>query len=137
MPGFCSSDESFSRLQRAGWTVGDVAVHGPEDIHWLVTGTNGENRIEARGASQAEAWQRALQQAEAVGMAGRPLLSVDLRISFARPRALDAAIASAARPGYLRDARVHPRTRCRPALEKGRTPPLERLVWGDRMETCV
>jgi len=64
-----STDESFSRLQRAGWTVGDVAVYGPEGIRWLVTGTNGENRIEARGASQEEAWHRTVEQAEAVGMA--------------------------------------------------------------------
>jgi hypothetical protein len=57
-------------LQRAGWTVGDVAVHGPDGIHWLVSGSNGENRIEGRGASQGEAWHRAVEQAEAVGMAG-------------------------------------------------------------------
>jgi hypothetical protein len=38
---------------------------------WLVTGTNGEKQIEARGAAQAEAWHNALLQAEAVGMAGQ------------------------------------------------------------------
>ena len=49
--------------------MGDVAVHGPEGIRWLV-GTNGENRIaEARGASQGEAWHRTVEQAEVVGMA--------------------------------------------------------------------
>ena len=51
--------------------MGDVAVHGPEGIRWLV-GTNGENRIEARGASQEEAWHRTVEQAEAVGMARPP-----------------------------------------------------------------
>jgi hypothetical protein len=38
---------------------------------WIITGTNGENRIEARGASQDEAWHNAVLQAEAVGMAGQ------------------------------------------------------------------
>jgi hypothetical protein len=38
---------------------------------WIVTGTNAENSIEARAASQAEAWQNAVLQAEAVGMAGQ------------------------------------------------------------------
>ena len=69
---FPRSDESFGRLQRAGWNVGDVAVHGADDIRWLVTGTNGENRIEAKGATQAEAWWRAVQQAEAVGIVRKP-----------------------------------------------------------------
>jgi hypothetical protein len=32
---------------------------------------NGENRIEARGASHDEAWRNAVLQAEAVGMAGQ------------------------------------------------------------------
>jgi hypothetical protein len=36
-----------------------------------VTGTNGKNHIEARGASQDEAWRNTVLQAEAVGMAGR------------------------------------------------------------------
>jgi hypothetical protein len=45
------SDYAFSRLHSAGWTVGDVAVHGESGSVWLVTGTNGENRIEARGAT--------------------------------------------------------------------------------------
>jgi hypothetical protein len=65
------SDESFSRLHAAGWTVGDVAVHGESGAVWVVTGTNGENCIEARGASQDEAWRNAVLQAEAVGMAGQ------------------------------------------------------------------
>jgi hypothetical protein len=43
------SDDSFARLHAAGWTVGDVAVHGHSGVVWLVTGSNGENRIEARG----------------------------------------------------------------------------------------
>jgi hypothetical protein len=35
------------------------------------TGTNGENRIKARGTSQDEAWHKAVLEAEAVGMAGQ------------------------------------------------------------------
>ena len=71
MSSYPSSDESFARLHQAGWSAGEVAVHTPAGIAWLVTGTNGENAIEARGTTQAEAWHKACQQAEAVGMARR------------------------------------------------------------------
>ena len=70
------SDDSFARLHAAGWTVGDVAVHGESGLMWLVTRTNGENRIEARGASQDEAWHNAVLQAEAMGMAGLDLFRI-------------------------------------------------------------
>jgi hypothetical protein len=60
--------ESFARLYRAGWSVADVAVQGPSGLRWLVTGTNGENCIRATRRTQTEAWQKALRQAEAVGM---------------------------------------------------------------------
>jgi hypothetical protein len=59
-----SVDESFARLRRAGWSVGETGGAGG----WLVTGANGENVIRAEGRSQAEAWYHATQQAEAVGM---------------------------------------------------------------------
>jgi hypothetical protein len=72
MNTFPSVDESFGRLQRAGWTAGDLAVHTAGGPRWLVTGTSGENRVEARGATQAEAWHRACEQAAAVGMLARP-----------------------------------------------------------------
>jgi hypothetical protein len=62
-------DEAFARLHRAGWSIGEMAG----TTGWMVTGRNGENAILARGASQAEAWHRAIEQAEAVGMAGRAL----------------------------------------------------------------
>jgi hypothetical protein len=68
MTTFPSSDESFGRLQRAGWSVGEVRL---TDGAWLVSGSNGENRIAARGRSQAEAWWKACEQAVAVGMLGR------------------------------------------------------------------
>jgi hypothetical protein len=59
-----SVNESFDRLHRAGWSIGESAGA----IVWLVTGTNGENVICAEGSSQAEAWYRATLQAEVVGM---------------------------------------------------------------------
>jgi hypothetical protein len=51
---FPSSDESFALLHAAGWSLGDLLLltdHGPM---WLVTGTNGENVVEARAAKAAE-----------------------------------------------------------------------------------
>jgi hypothetical protein len=57
-------DESFACLHRSGWSVGDVRILADNGRPaWLVTGTNGENRIEARGRTQTEAWQRAVEQA--------------------------------------------------------------------------
>ena len=64
MSTFPSVDESFDRLHRAGWSAGDAATGGG----WLVCGSNGENLLEARGRTQAEAWWRACEQARAVGM---------------------------------------------------------------------
>ena len=61
-----SVDESFDRLHRAGWSVGEAATAAG----WLVSGTNGENVIRAGGDTQAEAWWRACEQARAVGMLG-------------------------------------------------------------------
>jgi hypothetical protein len=57
-------DESRDRLHRAGWSVGEIATAST----WVITGSNGENLLEARGATQAEAWWRACEQARAVGM---------------------------------------------------------------------
>jgi hypothetical protein len=57
-------DESFARLHAAGWSVGETGTAG----RWLVSGTNGENQLAARGSTQAEAWYRACEQAAAVGM---------------------------------------------------------------------
>jgi hypothetical protein len=72
MPTYPTVDESRDRLHRAGWSVGETAV-GPEHaLVWIISGTNGENRIEGRGRTQAEAWHRATQQAGAVGMLARP-----------------------------------------------------------------
>jgi hypothetical protein len=53
MTTYPSSDETFALLHAAGWSVGDVpplTAHGPV---WLVTGSKGENKIEARAVGEA------------------------------------------------------------------------------------
>jgi hypothetical protein len=64
MSNFPSVDESRGRLNRAGWSVGEIATAR----RWWVTGANGENLVSASGATQAEAWWRACEQARSVGM---------------------------------------------------------------------
>jgi hypothetical protein len=64
MGTYPSVDESRDRLHRAGWSVGEIATAAG----WLVTDTNGENALDARGKTLAEAWWRACEQARAVGM---------------------------------------------------------------------
>jgi hypothetical protein len=59
MPTYPPLDESFDRLRRAGWSVGEVGTA----TRWLVSGTNGENTVLAEGQSRAEAWHRACEQA--------------------------------------------------------------------------
>ncbi len=56
------------RLRRAGWNLGEVGTAGGR---WLVAGTNGENLLKVEGATPAEAWRRACQAAEGVGMLRR------------------------------------------------------------------
>jgi hypothetical protein len=68
MPAYPSRDESFARLRKSGWSVGEAAFSGAGRLVWRVDGQNGENQIRARGDTQAEAWHRACQQAEALGM---------------------------------------------------------------------
>jgi hypothetical protein len=65
------SDDSHARLKAAGWSVGYVGVGSHRSLVWQVTGTNGENRVEGHGRTLNEAYWRACQQAEAVGMLGR------------------------------------------------------------------
>jgi hypothetical protein len=71
MRTYPSVDESFARLHAAGWSVGDVRLLTAAGPDWLVSGANGENQIQARGRTQAEAWHRACSQTEAVGMLQR------------------------------------------------------------------
>ena len=63
MNTFPSIDESFDRLRRAGWSVGDVA----DGSGWPVCGSNGENLLEARGRTQTVAGWRACEPARALG----------------------------------------------------------------------
>jgi hypothetical protein len=66
-----SPDECFARLHRAGWSAGEASFLGAGGERWQVSGSNGENVLRALGASQAEAWWRAILQAEALGMLRR------------------------------------------------------------------
>jgi hypothetical protein len=66
-----SPDECFARLHRAGWSVGETSFFGSCGEVWLVSGSNGENLLRAEGLTQADAWWRACQQAEALGMLRR------------------------------------------------------------------
>jgi hypothetical protein len=50
-----SSDESFALLHAAGCPVGELPLLTDDGRAWLVTGANGENVIEARAATEAEA----------------------------------------------------------------------------------
>jgi hypothetical protein len=65
MTAYPAAEESRDRLHRAGWNVGDVGTAGG---CWWVSGTNGENRIDALGHLPDEVWYRACEQAAAVGM---------------------------------------------------------------------
>jgi hypothetical protein len=65
-----SPDESLARLHKAGWSVGDACFLTARGMVWKVTGASGETRIKPDGATQAHAWHRACQQAEALGMLG-------------------------------------------------------------------
>ena len=45
--------DAIDRLRAVGWSVGDTAFHDVErgGLVWVVTGSNGENRIRAKGAT--------------------------------------------------------------------------------------
>ena len=60
--------EIVRALKRSGWSVGDVASDAPRGRVWIVSGTNGENRIVAEGKAELQAWHKATEQARAVGM---------------------------------------------------------------------
>jgi hypothetical protein len=69
-PGF---HESWAVLREFGWSVREEEVTGPPQAPvWRVTGSRGEGSvIDATGATQAEAWHRAVEQARSLGMLGR------------------------------------------------------------------
>ncbi|MDE2104703.1 MAG: hypothetical protein KGL39_46130 [Patescibacteria group bacterium] len=60
--------ELIRALNRAGWSIGHTAFAVLSGLVWLVSGTNGENRIAAEGATELEAWQAACEQARMMGM---------------------------------------------------------------------
>lgn len=74
LPGEHSADvsatiaELIGVLNRSGWSIGDVAYDAPGRRVWIVSGTNGENRIAAEGKTELEAWEGACEQARALGM---------------------------------------------------------------------
>jgi hypothetical protein len=70
MTDFPDPADSYTRLRRAGWSVGSTGFHTASEPVRVVSGTNGENRIRAEGVTDTEAWQRAVEQALEVGMLG-------------------------------------------------------------------
>jgi hypothetical protein len=58
-----SVEESRVLLQRAGWAVRDTVRPDRYLWRWVVAAARGESTIEVSGATQAEAWHRACQQA--------------------------------------------------------------------------
>jgi hypothetical protein len=62
-------DRCEDALQRAGWAVDDARIiTTATEPAWLVSGSNGVNRINARAATQSEAWSQAVEQTQALGM---------------------------------------------------------------------
>jgi hypothetical protein len=68
MPTLHLSDLCYVKLHWAGWSIGCVAT---AQGTWIVSGANGENVIHAEGDTETQAWQRAFEQADSLGMMGR------------------------------------------------------------------
>lgn len=68
-PSSPSIPDMIRALNRAGWSIGVAGFVqcGPR-LSWTVSGVNGENRIVAEGATEAEAWRAACEQARGLGM---------------------------------------------------------------------
>src|SRR5262245_54876743 len=49
-------DDGAALLHAAGWSVGELQILAAGGPVWHVSATNGENVLEARGATQAAAW---------------------------------------------------------------------------------
>lgn len=71
---FPNAVDSLKRLHGAGWQIGCTRFKGPEGPVWIVSGYNGENQVCVAAADRDEAWWRACEAAQAVGMLGRPHL---------------------------------------------------------------
>ena len=62
---------ALGQLHRAGWSVGSTAFATEAGgLAWVVSGVNGENRVEGRGPTEAAAWRAAVEQARSLGMLG-------------------------------------------------------------------
>jgi hypothetical protein len=71
---FPDAEESLARLLRAGWEIDSTRFQGAEGPVWVVSGHNGENQVRVAAPTREEAWWRACEAAQAVGMLGRPSL---------------------------------------------------------------
>jgi hypothetical protein len=73
--GATDKAETIGRLHRAGWSVGSAAFATEAGSQvWLVSGANGEKRIEGRDTTEAAAWRSAVEQARLRWEAsGRPV----------------------------------------------------------------
>jgi hypothetical protein len=65
--------ESWSQLCAAGWyNCGEEMAGPPHAPVWRVTGRHNDGRdLDVTGATQAEAWHRAVEQTRSLGMLGR------------------------------------------------------------------
>jgi hypothetical protein len=61
-------DRCHDALHLAGWSVGDAGIITPRGLAWLVTCTRGKHMIQTTALMQAEAWQLAVEQSEALRM---------------------------------------------------------------------
>jgi hypothetical protein len=52
-------DERASRLQAAGWSVGEARFQTDEPLVWRMDGINRENQLIARAPTQTGAWRAA------------------------------------------------------------------------------
>jgi hypothetical protein len=64
------ADACYMALEAAGWSVGEVYLLTAGGQVWYVDGRNGENVLLAQAATQGEAWHRAVEQAQSLGMLG-------------------------------------------------------------------
>lgn len=61
--------DALSQLHGAVWSIGSTAfATSASGAVWVVSGCNGENLIRADGATEDEAWQGAVDQANGLGM---------------------------------------------------------------------
>jgi hypothetical protein len=58
-------------MNEAGWKIGHASFVDPMGKWvWIVTGSHGAHRVRAEALSELAAWQSALKQARALGLAG-------------------------------------------------------------------